>query len=189
MNGLGFWVQEVRRNSRLRYGLWLLLALLLVNLLLAQHGRFQQAIGEKRRVEEQLMRTQFALNVDWQARLEAEQQVMDQFQPYLWQGESSGVIQANLQEEITEILDAVEVRSYRVRVGSVRPVKGAPGLWRLDVSAGGRFKRSNVPRLLSLLEQMEKKVMVQNLTISAARMNVLVSAYVVGIEDTEDEPG
>lgn len=183
MKWLAGWIQEVRRNSRLRYGLWLLLFILVADLLLDQQERLQLAIGDKRRVEEQFRRTNFSAQVDWQARLAEAEAITGRMEPYLWRGESPGVVQANLQKEVTGVLNTAQVSNYRIRVSSLREVRGAPGLWRMDFSVGGRFRQVNTTRLLSMLEAMEKKVVVQNLTISAARMNLLASAYVVGLED------
>lgn len=177
------WLQEVRRNSRLRYGIWTVLAILAVNLLLGQQDRLNLAIEDKRRVEAQFLRTRHAANVDWQSRLAAEQQLAARMEPFLWHAESTGVAQASLQKSITGILDTVEVLNYRVRVTGVRPVRNVPGLWRMDLSVGGRFKRSRASRLITLLEEMEKKVVVQSFSVSAARVSILVSAYVVGLDE------
>ena len=183
-SALGPLREELANNIRVRFGVWCVLAIMLLYWTLVRADDLQVArqeyAGEVARVD----RAQdVGADEDWPVLLEAEQRSGAALTASFWEAEKSGVAQAVLLAALTELAGDVELRDPRVQPGVTQPVANAPDVWRVQARLTARHRIGAELRLLHALATHEKKLVVDRLDISQARsrINILVSAYFVGL--------
>lgn len=183
-SSLGPLREEFANNIRVRFGVWCVLAIMLLYWTLVRADDLQAArqeyAGESARVDR-------AQNVgadqDWPVLLEAEQRTGAALTTSFWEAEKPGVAQAVLLAALTELAGEVELRDPRVQPGVTQPVANAPDVWRVQARLTARHRIGAELRLLHALATHEKKLVVDRLDINQtrSRINILVSAYFVGL--------
>ena len=175
---------EFASNIRVRFGVWCVLAIVLLYWTLVRADDLEAARAEYAGEVTRLERAQSASAVeDWPVLLEAEKRTGAELTASFWEAETEGVAQASLLTVLTELASEVELRDARVQPGTTQPVANAPDVWRVQARLTARHRIGAELRLLHALATHEKKLVVDRLDIgqTRARVTVLVSAYFVGL--------
>ena len=176
--------EEFSSNIRVRLGVWCLLALVLFYWILVRADDLAAAQAEYAGEIARLERAQDAgADEDWPALLETERRTGAALTENFWQAETDGVAQARLLAALTELAGEIELRDARVQPGVIQPVANAPEVWRVQARLTARHRMGAELRLLHALATHPKKLVVDRLDISQSRsrVNILVSAYFVGL--------
>ena len=180
---------ELAGNLRLRYGVWLVVAILLVYLALAQNDRAQAAFASYVAEANRLSRTAALLErEDWPQLLAAQQKTHGRLQALTWQAESEGIAQAELQNEVKRMVEAARLSGVITRTGVSQPVPGLPDVWRVQMHVTGGYGSGAELQLLYAIATHPKRLVVDRLDITRtnARLTLMVSAYFVGFALEQD---
>ena len=176
--------EEFTTNIRVRFGVWCVLAMVFLYWILVRSDDLQAARAEYAGEIARLERAQDArADEDWPLLLEVEQRTGAELTANFWQAETAGVAQARLLGALTELAGEIELRDHRVQPGVTLPVADAPDVWRVQARLTARHRIGAELRLLHAFATHPKKLVVDRLDIgqSRSRVNILVSAYFVGL--------
>ena len=176
--------EEFTTNIRVRVGVWCVLAMVFLYWILVRSDDLEAAHAEYAGEIASLERAQDArADEDWPLLLEVEQRTGAELTANFWQAETAGVAQARLQGVLTELAGEIELRDHRVQPGVTQPVADAPDVWRVQARLTARHRIGAELRLLHAFATHPKKLVVDRLDISRSRsrVNILVSAYFVGL--------
>ena len=179
---------ELGANARLRWGVVLILALLLGYALLWQSDRLAEARRDYEAVTEQLARAEALLGQkDSPALLDAERETHGRISSMFWKAETEGLAQAQLQSALGGLLSRLGLRKTRLRTGSSRPVPDLPGVWRVQIRADARYRPGLELRIVQALATHPKKMIVDRLDLKRHGPNegylvLIVSSYFVGVK-------
>ena len=176
---------ELADKPRLRAGVWLIAGIVLVYCLLAQADRLTDAYREYARQTDGLARVASALSrTDWPQLLEAQGRNQQALQAALWQADTSGQAQAQLQQAIRTMIDGLDMRDPRIRPGVTQPVPELQGVVRVQVELVGRYSGAAALELLDAVATSPAKLVVDRLVLrrDGGYMEVLLSAYFIGVE-------
>lgn len=174
---------ELAGNLRLRYGVWLVVAILLVYVALAQNDRAQAAFASYVAEANRLSRTAALLErEDWPQLLAAERETHGRLAALTWQAESEGIAQAELQNEVRRMVETARLNNVLVRTGVSQPLPGLPDVWRIQMRVTGGYVQGAELHLLHAVATHPKRLVVDRLEITRtnARLTLMVSAYFVG---------
>ena len=181
---------ELAEKPRLRVGVWLGAGIVLVYCLLAQADRSAEAYREYARQTDNLARLAGALSrEDWPQLLEQEQRNQQALQAALWQADTPGQAQAQLQQAIETMIDGLALRDPRIRPGVTQPVPELPGVVRVQAELVGRYGGAAALELLEAIAISPAKLVVDRMVMrrESGYVEVLLSAYFLGV--TLDEEG
>lgn len=180
---------EFAGNARLRWGVWLILATLLVYCILVQSDRLAAARADYAGESERLARAEALIRQrDWPERLAAERENHRQIRSTFWQAETEGVAQAKLQAVLTEVVEDLRLRKPRLRSGTSQPLPNLPEVWRVQTRLDAAYRPGVELRLLHALATHPKKLVVDRLDLvrrkrrNDSRMSLILSAYFVGVK-------
>ena len=174
---------ELAGNLRLRYGVWLVVAILLAYLALAQNDRAQAAFASYVAEANRLSRTASLLErEDWPQLLAAERETHGRLAALTWQAESEGIAQAELQNEVRRMVEATQLNNVIIRTGVSQQVPGLPAVWRIQMRVTGGYAQGAELQLLHAVATHPKRLVVDRLDITRTnvRLTLMVSAYFVG---------
>ena len=183
-SALGPLREEFTTNIRVRLGVWFVLAMVFFYWILVRFDDLQAARAEYAGEIVRLERAQDArADEDWPLLLEVEQRAGAELTANFWQAETAGVAQARLLAALTDLAGEVDLRGARVQPGVIQPVANTLDVWRVQARLTARHRMGAELRLLHALATHPKKLIVDRLVISQtqARVNILVSAYFVGL--------
>lgn len=175
---------EFSNNPRVRFGVWCVLAIVLVYWVLVRADDLGAARAEYAREVARLERAQDARkDENWPLLLETEQRAGEDLAADFWQAETEGVAQARMLAALTELAGEIELRNARIQPGAIQPVADVPDVWRVQARLTARYSDGAELRLIHALATHPKKLVVDRLGInqSGSRVNILVSAYFVGL--------
>ena len=178
---------EFGENARLRWGVWLILAFLLVYGILVQSDRLAAARGDYAAESKRLARAETLLDQrDWPARLEAEREAHRRIRSTFWQAETEGLAQAKLQAALTAVIEDLGLRKPRLRPGTSEPLPDLPEVWRVQTRLDAAYRPGVELRLLHALATHPKKLLVDRLDLvrrkrNDSRLMLILSAYFVGV--------
>lgn len=175
---------ELGENTRLRLGVWGILAIVVLYMVLLQSDRLDAVRLDYAAEAGRLARVESTLTSDdWQQRLAAEQAANQAFAARLWRAESPGLAQANLQGALGEITEGLQLRNPRIRPGASQAVPDAPDIWRVQMQLSASYRRGRELELLHRLATYPKKIAVDRLDIGRTndRIRLIVSAYFLGV--------
>ena len=176
---------ELAEKPRLRVGVWALAGIVLVYAMLAQGTRLTDAYREHARQAEGLARVAGALSrEDWPQLLEAEKQTQRELQAMLWQANTPGQAQAQLQQAVRTMVDGLDLRDLRIRPGVTQPVPELPGLARVQAELVGRYRGAAALDFLEAVAISPARLVVDRLVLrrQSGYMEVLLSAYFTGVD-------
>ncbi len=176
--------EEFTTNARVRLGVWCVLAIVLLYWILVRSDHLEAARAEYAGEIVRLERAQDAgAYEEWPDLLELERRTATELTTSFWQAETEGVAQARLLSALTELAGEIELRQARITPGVTQTVDNAPGVWRVQARLTARHRNGAELRLIHALATHPKKLVVDLLEISQSRsrVNILVSAYFVGI--------
>ena len=176
--------EEFTTNVRVRLGVWCVLAMVFLYWILVRSDDLQATRAEYAGEIARLERAQDArADEDWPLLLEVEQRTGAELTANFWQAETEGVARARLLAALTELAGEIELRDARVQPGVTQPIADAPDVWRVQARLTARHRIGAELRLLHALATHPKKLVVDRLDMnqSRSRVNILVSAYFVGL--------
>ena len=176
---------EFTANAKVRLGVWCILALVIFYWILVRSDDLQAARAEYAGAFERVERARDAsAEQDWPALLAAERDAGADLTANLWEAETEGVAQARLLATLNELAGEIEMSQVRIEPGVTQPVAGAPDVWRVQARLIARYRIGAELRLLHALATHPKTLKADRLDFgqSRARINLLVSAYFVGLE-------
>ena len=185
---LGPLAAELTANERLRWGVWAILAILLVYCLLVQSDRLAAAHRDHAAEVGRLARAgQVLSGTDWPALLEDEREVHRALESRFWQAETEGVAQAKLQDALAGVVGGLGLRNPRFRSGASQAVPGLPGIWRVQTRLDAAYRPGAELPALHALATHPRKLVVDRLDLirrerNDSRIVLIVSAYFVGVE-------
>ncbi|MDE0348308.1 MAG: hypothetical protein OXM56_01165 [Gammaproteobacteria bacterium] len=175
---------ELGKNTRLRLGVWVILAIIGLQMVLLQSDRLE-AIRQEHFVEAgRLARVEGTLaSGDWQQWLGAEQAANESLSAKLWHAESPGLAQANLQAALGEITEGLDLRNTRIRPGASQALPDAPGIWRVQMQLNATYRRGQELELLHGVATYPRKIAADRLDLGRTndRIRLIVSAYFLGV--------
>ncbi len=193
MNTLLRLVEEFRSefaaNARLRTGVWAIAAVLLFYLTLVQAERVASAHDGFAAEGARLGRAGSLLErQDWPQLLDAERAVNEALEGALWQAETQGLAQAQLQAALAGIAGKLSLSDVRIQPGLIQPVPDLPGVWRVQAQFSASHDSGGQLQAMYALATHPQKLVVDRLemTRGRARLVLLLSAYFVGIEDAPE---
>ena len=181
-------VTELSANARLRWGVLLILGLLLVYAILWQSDRLADARRDYEDVTEQLARAASVLDQkDNFALLDAERETYRRISSMFWKAETEGLAQAQIQSALGRLFSRLGLRNTRFRSGSSQPVPDLPGVWRVQVRADANYRPGLELRIVHALATHPKKMIVDRLDLKRHGPNegylvLIVSSYFVGVK-------
>ena len=182
---------EFAGNARLRWGVWLILATLLVYCILVQSDRLAAARADYAGESERLARAEALLRErDWPARLAAEREAHQRIRSTFWQAETEGLAQAKLQAVLTRVIEDLGLRKPLLRPGTSQPLPDLPEVWRVQTRLDASYRPGIELRLLHALATHPKKLVVDRLDLVRrerhdSRLMLILSAYFVGVTAEE----
>ncbi len=176
---------ELQRNSRLRYGVWAIVLILLIYFVLVQADRVNQAAEEYRASVSRYAKL-VAMNEDqdnWFNAVGAEQGNASTLQQLLWQADTVGVAQALLQQSVEQALEPLQMKNVRLRYGAARQVASSPAVWQVQIQVEARYKRGDEVQFLFNLASTPKRLVVDRLELNQknTQLTVQLSGYFLGL--------
>lgn len=172
---------EIRHNTRLRLGLWLILTIVLsysVLLLSDQEtallAEYQAAATRLQQVEQVIAQPQ------WPQRAQAMREQLVRLESTLWQANTEGLAQASLQSWLENQARVLQVQSPTVRVD---PPIDLPELsaWQVKAQLEGDFEQAKLYDLLLAIAQAPQQLVIERLEASqlsrTPRFQMIVVAY------------
>lgn len=185
---------ELAANSRLGWGIWLILLLLLGYAIQFQRERLANVQKDYEFAVERLAEVEALLDrgnvLDM---LDAEGEKQDDVLSMFWHAETEGLAQAKLQAEIGQMFGALGFADVHFRSGSSHPAPDLAGVWRIRIRMDANYVPGSEPRIFHALATHPRKLNVDRLDLRRFNANeayvVLdVSAYFVGLAMEADEP-
>ncbi len=179
---------ELAANARLRWGVWLILAILLGYALLVQSDRLAAAHGDyAAELERRAKAEQVLAGRDWPALLEVEREKHRELESKFWRSETEGLAQAQLQDALTGTIADLRFDNTRIRSGTSQPLPELPGVWRVQTRLDGAYRPGEELKVLHALATHPQKLVVDRLDLRRrerhdSHLVLILSAYFVGVE-------
>ena len=184
---------EFAGNARLRWGVWLILAIALFYCILVQSDRVAAVHDDYVAETDHMMKAEMILHdrQDWPQLLEAEREIYQERMAMFWQAETVGLAQAKLQAALTGVIDGLDLRKPRIRSGASQPVPDLPAIWRVQTRLDGGYRPEIEPQILHALATYPKKLIVDRLNLRRrgsrdSHVALILSAYFVGVEAEQE---
>jgi len=151
-----------------------------------QSERVDEAFSAAAQQTERLGRAETLLQQDdWVTRAETENTAFAELSERLWQAETVGLAQANLQGALSAITRNLNLRNSRVRSGTVQPVEGVDGIWQIQVQLDAQYSPGDELGLLYRMAQSSKLMVVERFDLQPnnRRLSLIVSGYFTGLQE------
>ena len=178
---------ELAANARLRWGVRLILGLLIGYVILLQSERLAAVRQGHNAQIERLSKAEALLDQqDGFALLNAERENHRKIRSMFWQAETEGLAQAKLQTALAQLFGNLGLVNIHFRSGSGQPVLDLPGVWRIQIRMDTNYRSGLEPRILHVLATHPKKLIVDRLDLkrhdeNEAYLVLIVSSYFVGV--------
>ena len=179
---------ELAGNARLRWGVWLILGIVLLYCVLVQSDRVAAVHDEYAAEADRLAKAEILLQrQDWPELLEAERKTHRALKAVFWEAKTDGLAQAKLQGALTGAVEGLALRKPRIRSGVSQPVPDLPGIWRVQTRLDASYRPGVELQVLHALATHPKKLIVDRLELRQRRrqdsyLTLILSAYFVGVE-------
>ena len=184
---------ELAGNARLRWGVWLILGIVLLYCVLVQSDRVAAVHDEYAAEADRLARAEILLQrQDWPELLEAERKTHRALKAVFWEAKTDGLAQAKLQGALTGAVEGLALRKPRIRSGVSQPVPDLPGIWRVQTRLDASYRPGVELQVLHALATHPKKLIVDRLELRQrsrqdSYLTLILSAYFVGVEAEQAE--
>ena len=174
---------ELAANSRLRLGVWVIVAILAGYFaLVVQADRVDVASAAFTVSDASLTRGRDLLDrQDWAARLAAARAMEAELTGRFWQAPNEGLAQANLRAAVDGMTAGLALGLPRIDLGASRPVPDVPGLWKVQTRLVGQAVGPSALRLLHRIASHPRKLVVERLDLTrrqgSMRIETLLSGY------------
>lgn len=190
MNLLSDFIEQLKTNSRLRWGVWLIVwmfwlygVLELRDYQAAEREQYRSTLASVSRLHAQNSRT------EWLSRVEPARTMAVQLESRLWQASSSGLAQAAFQDWLRTALAESGVAQPQIRVSGIDEDAGAAeggkrgpaDLWKIRANLSFGLNPEGLTDLLSRIEFGERLVGIESLVIrneTAPRVEMQLIAFV-----------
>ena len=184
---------ELAGNARLRWGVWLILGIVLLYCVLVQSDRVAAVHDEYAAEADRLAKAEILLQrQDWPELLEAERKTHRTLKAVFWEAKTDGLAQAKLQGALTGAVEGLALRKPRIRSGVSQPVPDLPGIWRVQTRLDASYRPGVELQVLHALATHPKKLIVDRLELRQrsrqdSYLTLILSAYFVGVEAEQAE--
>ena len=181
-------IREFAANTRLRWGVWLILVLLLGHVIVLQSDRLAAVQRDQHAVAERVRKAESVLQrPDVAALLDSERETNRKIRSTFWHAETEGLAQAKLQASLDGMLRRLGLRDIHFRSGSVQPVSKLPGVWRAQIRLDAKFPPGSELRIVHVLANHPEKLVVDRLDLrrhgpDRSYLVLIVSSYFVGLK-------
>ena len=176
-----------RRQPRLRAGVWVVTALLLLNLVFVLADARRELEPEIQRTANLHARLERVLaDADWSERAVAAQARLEALEDRLWQAESTGLARAEFQSWLERQAGDLAVN---VEMGVPLALEDLPGFHRIAASLRLDASPQEALRMLSRMLQSEQRVMVDALSLDPRRRRSATIELHTLYRISESEPG
>lgn len=164
-------LQEIRKNTRLRLGLWAIMAIIGVYWLLVL-GEYDTKLQLEYQAElANLARLRDVTSqAEWLDRVELARSAQINLESKLWTAATKGLAQADFQAWLGGQVAGARIREPRMNVEEARDVQ--PQLWLVIARLEGIFEPETMERLLLNLAQHPKWVVVDSLVIQPSNRDM-----------------
>ena len=179
---------ELAGNARLRWGVWLILGIVLLYCVLVQSDRVAAVHDEYAAEADRLAKAEILLQrQDWPDLLEAERKTHRALKAVFWEAKTDGLAQAKLQGALTGAVEGLALLKPRIRSGVSQPVPDLPGIWRVQTRLDAAYRQGVELQVLHALATHPKKLIVDRLDLRQrsrrdSYLTLILSAYFVGVE-------
>ena len=186
---------ELAANARLRWGVWLIAAIVLAWCILVQSDRVAAVHDEYAVQAGQLAKARSLVDrQDWHERLEAERTAYRRLEGALWEAKTEGLAQAKLQGALNEAIEGLRLDKPRIRSGVSQPVPDLPGVWRVQTRLDAAYQSGVELQVLHVLATHPKRMIVDRLDLRRrsrrdSYLTLILSAYFVGVEAESAQSG
>jgi len=180
-------VTELRKNTRLRAGLWFIIGLLLsyITLLLNDYqGTLQQAHQNAIKRLNQLQSV--AHQTQWLERASQAKALRTQLEVKFWHANTQGLAQATFQKWLDTQVNSAKMKKANLRIQSTFALPKQPNIWKITARLDASFTRQSLHQLLLAMAKHPQFIVTERLQIRnqnrIARFTLIVSAYFQGKE-------
>lgn len=182
---------ELAGKPRLRLGVWVVVAILMVHILLLQADWLATAMAERAEwLDQRAVVARASREQDLPAQLVTERDYAEALEQRLWHAESTGHAQAQLQRALAALAADLNFRDPRVQPGVSQPVLGVPDVFRVQARLTGGYEGVAALELLLALAEQERKLVIDRMTLNRGgrQLAITLSSYFIGISDEPTEP-
>ena len=174
-------LNELRSNTRLRLGLWLILFILLAYGLLRLNDYQKELMIQYSSAQQQLNKLEsIAGQKYWKQRKIDAETLKIELEKRLWKASSQGLARADFQSRLSISLRHAKLDKSRIKVEDIEVLTGTPTLWKVSARIDGVFKADLIAQLLRDMANNPEIIVVERLDIppkGSKRFNLQVSAY------------
>jgi len=180
-------VTELRKNTRLRAGLWFIIGLLLSYIILLLNdyqGTLQQAHQNAIKRLNQLQSV--AHQTQWLERASQAKALRTQLEVKFWHANTQGLAQATFQKWLDTQVNSAKMKKANLRIQSTFALPKQPNIWKITARLDASFTRQSLHQLLLAMAKHPQFIVTERLQIRnqnrIARFTLIVSAYFQGKE-------
>lgn len=178
---------ELRTNQRLRLACWLILLILCSYALLLMTDRQRLVAEEYGRLNAQAKKLAARTNrIEWQERAVAAKGIRVQLESTLFQAESRGMAQANVQSWLNSLIQKHQMSDARLQVKQAVDLSGYPDIRQVAATIEAPFYYSKFMALLYDLETDKRLLTIEQMDIvfqGKPRFTLVVKAHFQAISE------
>ena len=173
---------ELRQNTRLRVGLWLIIALLISYLILRLNDYQIQLQLEYQNAFTRLNQLQTVANqTQWLERAAQAQTLRTQLEVKFWQANTQGLAQATFQKWLNTEMKRVQIKTdAHLRIISTLEMPKYTRVWKITARLDAHFTPQSLDMLLLAIAQHPLFVVTERLEIRhsrSPRFTLIINAY------------
>lgn len=171
---------ELKNNTRLRIGLWLIIAILCAYGLSFLNNHIEQA--ERNYTQSHLKLAKLEAIAQQNEWLDYEKQALvikKQLTDKLWVTESEGLAKADFHTWISQLIDKTKIPEPRFKIAEVMPIE-EQDIWKVSVRLNGLFNAKAINQLLLEIHNFPKLVVIERFDVrnkKDLRFYTIISAY------------
>ncbi len=159
-------LQELEANTRLRVGLWAIVAILLLYASLVLNDVREELETEFLRLNEKVRDvSSVSAQRSWLIQADESRVLKMQAESSLWSSRSEGLAQATFQTWVDQQLSGVHVKNVRTSMLPVEEKTGIIDLWEVSLRIQGEAEPAELQRLLFKMESLDKVTIIETLKI------------------------
>ena len=171
---------ELRQNTRLRVGIWLIVALLLSYLTLLFNDYNAQIKQDYHNALTRFNQLQtLSQQTFWLERANQAQTLRTQLETRLWQADTKGLAQATFQKWLKTQADRATLENVRLQVEPALDVPHHSHLWQVTARLQARFTPNSLNMLLLAIAKQLQLTVIERLEVrqNQPRITVIIHAY------------
>lgn len=172
---------ELRKNTRLRIGLWFIITIMMTYIMLVLNDYHVQLKRDYHNVATRLNQLQgIAQQTQWPERAIQVQELRTQLEARLWQANTKGLAQAIFQSWLQEEMFFAQIKQSRLQVETAVEVPQNPKLWRVSAELKGIFVQKRFYSFLLEIAKSPRTIVTERLEIhqsSPPRFSLVLTAY------------